>query len=155
MSGLRWTPEMDDELRRLAGQDLTAGQIARATGYGTRNAIIGRMRRMGIGLMGSSLPDRGPIRIASRRAPSVQKKPSAIPAAVPAAESVAVPMIEAPPNVCRYPLWDIDGNPDFLVCGAPGYPWCPYHARKMFGAGTASERSAERTARAVVKAEAA
>lgn len=44
-----WTPEREAELRRMWGEGKSAADIARALGGVTRNAIIGRIHRMGLG----------------------------------------------------------------------------------------------------------
>ena len=48
-SGIPWTPEQEDELRKLAREGFSAREITRKLSVPrSRNAILGRARRMGI-----------------------------------------------------------------------------------------------------------
>lgn len=40
-----------------------------------------------------------------------------------------IKLIDTGANVCHWPLWQENGAPDFLVCGADGYPYCAKHRR--------------------------
>jgi hypothetical protein len=41
-----WTQEQDDEVRRLWRKGMSAKEVARAMGVASRNAVIGRLRRL-------------------------------------------------------------------------------------------------------------
>jgi hypothetical protein len=48
-SAIPWTPEQEDELRRLAAEGLSAAEISRRLSIPrSRNAVLGRARRMGV-----------------------------------------------------------------------------------------------------------
>lgn len=58
-----WTDEKNDQLTALHKQGLSGGQIARIMGGITRNAVIGRAFRMGLGQIGggkASAPAKAP-----------------------------------------------------------------------------------------------
>src|ERR1700721_1518526 len=46
----KWTDEKVENLRVLLLQDLSASQLAERLGFGTRNAIIGKLKRLGLRL---------------------------------------------------------------------------------------------------------
>ena len=122
-----WSEEAIAALRELWPTGLSCKAIALrlgVMGLGTysRNAVIGKVHRL-------DLPDRP--RQVERARPTPRPKA----AIVMAPEPVSIPMrlLDAGMSQCRWPMWDQDGNPDFLVCGArtvPGETWCVAHKRK-------------------------
>lgn len=121
-----WPPERIELLKQLWAEGLSASQIAAEFGL-TRNAIIGKVHRLG-------LEKRGRGQNMARRPRTVRTTPfKALPAIV---KSVPLPPEpELPPSCapvtlmqledrqCRWPVGD-------LYCGAPAdKSWCTYHAR--------------------------
>lgn len=51
-----WTEERVQKLKELHAQNLSAGQMAKALGGVTRNAVIGKVNRMGWGRIGGEKP---------------------------------------------------------------------------------------------------
>lgn len=50
---------------------------------------------------------------------------------------VGVPLVQIREGLCRFPLWDLDGAPDFLMCGcaAPaGQSYCEGHRARTSAA---------------------
>lgn len=112
----QWTKEREAELADLFKQGLSAGQIG-AKMHVTRNAIIGKVSRLGLSRLAVV-------------APTVKVSPAAKPAAPIVCEAVPKPpglsIIELNHNQCRYPF----GDHDYTFCGkicVPKRPWCPEH----------------------------
>jgi GcrA cell cycle regulator len=159
---MSWTDERIELLKKLWADGLSASQIAAELGGVTRNAVIGKVHRLGLSGRAKSTgsaPPR-PRKQASRPAPvrapqgggsysvrgNVALKPimhaeSAIMAvAEQQAEDVVVPMsrrvsiMELREGVCKWPM----GDPmavDFVYCGADapsGDVYCSCHARVAY-----------------------
>lgn len=153
---MSWTEERVDLLKKLWAEGLSASQIATRMGGVTRNAVIGKVHRLG--LSGRATPSRTP-RPRSRRTrqpshPSHATQfrsagSSALKADVDASPEVEVepepqPIreVEIPPgeratiltlneSTCRWPIGD-PGAEDFYFCGRKpkaGMPYCEHHAR--------------------------
>lgn len=151
---MSWTDERVELLRKLWSDGLSASQVAAELGPGiTRNAVIGKIHRLG-------LAERAKTASAPRpRAPKAPRAPSqprmnghavhgnvalafaphaqAIARAQPQ-EDVVIPMservtlMELRESMCRWPMGD-PTTPDFRFCGGKspvgGGPYCAYHAR--------------------------
>jgi GcrA cell cycle regulator len=151
--GSPWTSERDDLLRELFGRgfsfSLIAQQLSRF-GHGfSRNAAIGRARRIGLPPrskkqpMTQLPPSQGVRTTRSARAGSAQRqvRRTAVAAQAPAAADTPMPflglaLIELEPHHCRYP----QGNEFFKFCGQPrlrGSPYCPHHHGLCFVRGSA------------------
>ncbi len=154
-----WTDERVDVLKKLWLDGLSASQIAKQLGGVTRNAVIGKVHRLGLsGRAAPSQPAR-PVFKAPRPARPVSTTPSAPrrmaepaqPAAAPvAATSSSIP---APPQVpvlrveepgsatvltlgahmCKWPIGD-PSTDSFTFCGrrASESPYCVEHARVAY-----------------------
>jgi GcrA cell cycle regulator len=137
MTQANWTDDRVDQLKSLWTEGLSASQIARALGGVTRNAVIGKVHRLG--LAGRTTPARNE-RPRLPSAPRVNVRPR-IP---------APPIVEEEPltledgnfatvltiteHMCRWPIGDpADG--EFHFCGRktkPGSPYCEAHARMAY-----------------------
>jgi len=132
-----WTEERVEQLKALWAEGLSASQIARVLGNVSRNAVIGKVHRLG--LAGRA----GPAR-AERPRSSVPRK-SVVHAAV-----AAPPIVEEDPikledgnfatvltindRMCRWPIGDPSEN-EFHFCARKpksGSPYCEAHARKAY-----------------------
>ncbi len=153
---MSWTDERVDLLKKLWSEGLSASQIAGRIGSVTRNAVIGKVHRLG--LSGRATTSRmkthrprprvvNQKRIAARaRFPAVGNpalralyQPDAEPF-VPAVEELVIPMHERKTletlteTHCRWPIGDPQ-HADFHFCGkgkVPGLPYCELHARRAF-----------------------
>ncbi len=111
-----WSHEMDATLTVLAGEGLSGGAIACALGM-TRNAIIGRARRMGITLHGR--PAVGGWKTRPRPLPSAPRPKPAPKAVAPVApvsvapEPLLKPLWELEPTDCKWPY----GEENYRFCG--------------------------------------
>lgn len=153
-----WTDERVELLRKLWNDGLSASQIAAEIGNVTRNAVIGKVHRLGLSgrtRPQSTTPQRprkpavrqpGPslppaslhTRGATALAPSPQREAEAAPEAAPKPEhEVVVPfservtIMELKESMCRWPLGD-PTTAEFRYCGAKsetGAPYCTYHCR--------------------------
>ncbi len=154
---MSWNDERVELLKKLWGDGLSASQIAAELGAVTRNAVIGKVHRLGLS---------GRTKVAA----PVQQRPrkqAASPAVRPAARSVSAPQvrgnvalaaqpmaeafIEVEPELrtdvvvpmsrrvkimelreamCKWPIGD-PMHADFVYCGADcdfGTPYCTHHS---------------------------
>src|SRR6202021_2152837 len=157
MTVLTWTDDRVEQLKKLWEGGLSASQIAAELGNVTRNAVIGKVHRLGLAGRAkspSSAASRPPRRMAPppahrvagprlAPAPRMTRGATALAYAPQALseletqeefESVVVPMslrvtiIELKESMCRWPLGD-PANSEFPYCGSPtaSGPYCGYH----------------------------
>jgi GcrA cell cycle regulator len=138
MTQVNWSDDRVEQLKTLWGGGGSASQIARALGGVTRNAVIGKVHRLG--LAGRASPSRSE----RPRLPMAPKAPS-VRAQVP-----ALPVVEEDPltledgnfatvltisdRMCRWPIGDPAAT-EFHFCGRSpkaGSPYCEAHARKAY-----------------------
>jgi GcrA cell cycle regulator len=149
-----WTDERVEVLKKLWLDGLSASQIAKQLGGVTRNAVIGKVHRLGLsGRAAPSQPAR-PVFKAPRPARPVSTTPSAprrlaepvaatVAAAAPA-PTAAVPALrpEEPgsatvltlgAHMCKWPIGD-PSTEAFTFCGrrASEGPYCGEHARVAY-----------------------
>lgn len=143
---MAWTDERVEILKKLWAEGLSAAQIANKIGGVTRNAVIGKVHRLGLsGRATPAKPQRG-------CAPTAAEKDKAAPAKTPREEVKSVipePDFVAPlvletgdaatvatisNNMCKWPIGD-PARDDFHFCGQTtlsGKSYCAYHARMAF-----------------------
>ena len=147
MTMATWTPERLEQLRNYAGSGLSSSQIAAEIGV-TRNAVIGKLHRLGLtsgrsaaGGQARSCPPRARrprhspqrefLRLMFAQAPSITGG-SGAGSTVESAQPCS--LFELAHGKCRWPV----GNPDaadFAFCGneaAAGFPYCAGHARMAY-----------------------
>lgn len=137
-----WTEERVAELKRLWLEGQSASQVARQLGGVSRNAVIGKVHRMGLAgrdppasprALGGLSPGRGKSNVAANiarrrtaravqpvqpRAPRVELTPTAT-------------LLTLTPNGCRWPIGDPQ-EPGFGFCGrlrADQVSYCRQHAQ--------------------------
>jgi GcrA cell cycle regulator len=98
---MSWTDERVELLRRMWTEGQSASQIAKELGGVTRNAVIGKVHRLGLsnrvgGPDGADLPE-APAKTEPARAETSAARPAAKPEARPAAAQPAAPRAEAAP----------------------------------------------------------
>jgi hypothetical protein len=132
-----WTDERDAELRRLQADRCSAGVIAGALGT-TRNAVIGRLRRIGLSPLSQAS---GGSHIYRLRSLHSRAQRIVAPPEMPPAEAVAdLPIDQSPfavsifqhrEGLCKWPLNATTPIHDHLWCGAAvvvnGCPYCARH----------------------------
>jgi GcrA cell cycle regulator len=142
-----WTSERIDQLKSFVGAGLTCSQIATEIGV-TRNAVIGKIHRLGLGpgRAAAAAPGRScPPRLRRPRLPSqrallrlIGGTPSIAGDAVITAITIDSPqscsLLDLAHDKCRWPLSD-PGAPGFAFCGndqAAGFSYCSAHARMAY-----------------------
>lgn len=139
-----WTDERVELLRKLWGDGLSASQIARQLGGVTRNAVIGKVHRLGLtGRAAPSRPQRTvfrapsaprPLRpresVPSRTPAAAKAKPATRPAPryVDEGPGIATPMTIGA-HMCKWPIGDPCAD-HFTFCGrrSEAGPYCCEHA---------------------------
>lgn len=150
-----WNDERVEQLKKLWGEGLSASQIASRLGQVTRNAVIGKVHRLG--LSGRATTSRMKSHRARPRAAVAKRlaKPrfatvgntalrqlyqADVEPYVPTVEELVIPMnerrsIETLAECdCRWPIGDPQEG-DFHFCGkskVAGLPYCEFHARRAF-----------------------
>ena len=132
-----WTDERVDQLKSLWTEGLSASQIARALGGVTRNAVIGKVHRLGLaGRAAPSRIDRPRLpsaprlsyRIREPEPPVVEEEP------VKLDDGSFVGVLTINDRMCRWPIGDPSAD-EFHFCGRnpkQGSPYCEAHARKAY-----------------------
>lgn len=159
-AGITWTDDRVEQLKKLWSDGLSASQIAAEIGGVTRNAVIGKVHRLGLSGRGKTKAANSQRPRKATRAPSAPTPISQQPAPrstvmlapVPAplaiepaqqtaiADDVAIPISERitimdlRESMCRWPMGD-PTKPEFRFCGArsvTGLPYCTHHARVAY-----------------------
>ena len=150
-----WTDDRVEQLKKLWSEGFSASQIAAEMGGVTRNAVIGKVHRLGLsgrgkastpgaprarkprpaGLPAPGAPTfRGNTVLAPKSAPRPETQP--LPEVL-LDEDVVVPLsarvtiMELREFMCRWPMGD-PTKPDFRFCGGQaigGLPYCTHHSR--------------------------
>jgi GcrA cell cycle regulator len=149
-----WTDERVEHLKKLWADGLSASQIAGELGGITRNAVIGKVHRLGLSgrakAPSSSVPrQRKPRAPTMFRAARPMMRGNTALAHMPAYDYDPEPEPELIENIipigqrctllelneekCHWPIGD-PGQPDFFFCGGKtaGSPYCGYHARVAY-----------------------
>jgi GcrA cell cycle regulator len=148
---MSWTDERVETLKKLWAEGHSASQIAAELGGITRNAVIGKVHRLGLSGRAKSPSSAAPRprkpRTAShmlRVTRSSMRGNTALAHAYefdiePEAEPIdnVIPLgqrrslLELTEDTCRWPIGD-PGSADFYFCGGPAItslPYCAYHSR--------------------------
>jgi GcrA cell cycle regulator len=147
-----WSAERIEELKRCFHAGLSCSQIANEIGV-TRNAVIGKLTRLGLtrprDLSRRQLAQRRAARLAHPKLPRVARPrrprldifaqhemlmvafPTQATADVPIYNGRGVTLLELGQGKCRWPISE-PGAADFCYCGnmpVEGLPYCLGHAR--------------------------
>ena len=152
-----WTEERIELLKKRWAEGLSASQIAAELGGVTRNAVIGKVHRLGLSGRAKTAPS--PTSRMRSKPASQPRRPAASPspqpsfvtrgnlalAVAPAARPTAAPRVvpievvetslvcervtimELRENMCRWPLGD-PSQPEFRFCGGRSTPGAAYCA---------------------------
>lgn len=152
---MNWNDERVELLKKLWSEGLSASQIAGRIGSVTRNAVIGKVHRLGLSgratttRMKNNRPRTRPVAVkrpppkprftnvgnTALRALYQEAEPY-----VPPAEELVIPMAERrsiqtlEECSCRWPIGDPQDS-EFHFCGkikVAGLPYCEFHARRAF-----------------------
>ena len=161
-----WTEERVELLKKLWADGLSASQIAAELGGITRNAVIGKVHRLGLSgrakSPSSSAPrQRKPRSSSMIRVPRAHIRGNTALAydyvAEPEPELIEIPveqrknLLQLTEATCHWPVGD-PGSTDFFFCGGQsneGSPYCNFHSRVAYQ--PASERRRERQQRAAFR----
>ena len=141
-----WTDERVDQLKSLWTEGLSASQIARVLGGVTRNAVIGKVHRLGLAGRAAparvdrprlpSAPRMHHLRVREPELPVVEEEPITL------EDGSVVGVLTINDRMCRWPIGDPSGD-EFHFCGRnpkSGSPYCEAHARKAYQPPQARER---------------
>lgn len=154
-----WTDERVELLKKLWADGLSASQIAAELGGITRNAVIGKVHRLGLSGRAKS-PSSAAPRPRKARAPGMLRvsRPTMRGNTAlafeyepePEPELIEIPieqrktLLQLNERTCRWPIGD-PGSTDFFFCGgesANELPYCAYHSRVAYQ--PANERRREK-----------
>ena len=170
-----WTDERVELLKKLWADGLSASRIAAELGGVTRNAVIGKVHRLGLSgrakTPSSSVSRprkprssshlfrsmraavRGNTALATRSAYEydLEPEPELIDNIIPIGQRCS--LVELNDEKCHWPIGD-PGQPDFFFCGgkaAIGAPYCGYHARVAYQPAHDRRRDRRDTSRATIR----
>lgn len=146
---MSWTDERVELLKKLWADGLSASQIAGELGGITRNAVIGKVHRLGLSGRAKSPSSSTPRPRKARSSGMLRVSRPAIRGNTALAyeyeeaiepELVEIPMeqrktlLQLNEHTCRWPVGD-PGSGDFFFCGgesATDLPYCSYHSRVAY-----------------------
>jgi len=154
MTTINWTDERVEMLKKLWADGLSASQIAGELGGVTRNAVIGKVHRLGLSgrakssssvasrprkarasghmLRVSRSSMRGNTALAHAYEHDFESEPELIENIIPLGQRRTI--LELTEETCRWPIGD-PGGADFFFCGGntiAGLPYCAYHSRVAY-----------------------
>lgn len=145
---MAWTEERVEELKKLWAEGHSASQIAARMGGVTRNAVIGKVHRLG--LSGRAAPakpkavhpepkEAAPVMEAPQRAPLRSVLRDLPPITELGGSRMTVSSIGT--DQCKWPIGD-PASEDFHFCGqgaTGGKPYCAYHSQLAFQPSTSKK----------------
>ncbi|MGE3149501.1 MAG: GcrA family cell cycle regulator [Pseudorhodoplanes sp.] len=149
---MSWTDERVELLKKLWTDGLSASQIAAELGGITRNAVIGKVHRLGLSGRAKSPSSAAPRQRRARPAhmmrvprPSmrgntalaaayaydaeIEPEPELVENIIPIGQRRS--LLELTEDTCRWPIGD-PSSAEFFFCGGKpitGLPYCAYHSR--------------------------
>ena len=151
MTVLTWTDDRVEQLKKLWEAGLSASQIAAELGNVTRNAVIGKVHRLGLSgrakspssaaprqrkarpaqhMMRVSRPvSRGNTALAHAFEVEMEPDPIAYDNVVPMSQRLS--LLELNEATCHWPIGD-PSSPEFFFCGGKALaslPYCAHHSR--------------------------
>lgn len=166
MSILTWSDDRVEQLKKLWDSGLSASQIAAELGNVTRNAVIGKVHRLGlsgrakVATFGKPPRERKPrparfLMSEARRPTRVALALAEVPVEIEAAResydnvipiSQRVALQELNEANCHWPIGD-PSNLEFFFCGGKalaGLPYCAHHSRIAYAPASDRRRSSSR-----------
>ena len=151
---MTWTDERVEILKKLWAEGLSASRIATELSGVTRNAVIGKVHRLGLAaraksssatgqrprkprsqsqMLRVSRPSvRGNTALAQAFDLDIEPEPEPIDNVIPLGQRRT--LLELTEQTCRWPIGD-PGHSDFFFCGGQtitGLPYCAYHSRVAY-----------------------
>jgi len=169
MTVITWTDDRVEQLKKLWEGGLSASQIAAELGNVTRNAVIGKVHRLGLSGRAKSpssaaprprkprpatqmvrMPRpvaRGNTALAHNYEVELEPDPIAIDNVIPISQRLS--LVELSDATCHWPVGD-PASQDFYFCGGKavtGQPYCAHHARIAYQPVTDRRRAAPKPPR--------
>ena len=168
---MSWTDERVELLKKLWSDGLSASQVAAELGGVTRNAVIGKVHRLGLSgrakttttaprtrrprnnttrparQVGGAAPTVGAtalkadVKPQTAPQPKAEKKPELDAVVVPISKRATI--LTLTESTCKWPIGD-PGDGDFHFCGCasePGSPYCKYHSEIAYQASSDRRRA--------------
>jgi GcrA cell cycle regulator len=151
---MSWTDERVEALKKLWSEGLSASHIAAELGGVTRNAVIGKVHRLGLAgraksptssaprprkprphghMLRVSRPSvRGNTALAHAYELEAEAEPELVDNVIPMGQRRT--LLELTESTCHWPIGD-PGQPDFFFCGGQtvaNLPYCAYHSRVAY-----------------------
>jgi GcrA cell cycle regulator len=151
---MSWTDERVETLKKLWTDGLSASQIAAELGGITRNAVIGKVHRLGLAGRAKSPSSAAPRPRKARPHPhmlrvsrpatrgntalahvfdlEIEAEPQFVDNVIPMGQRRS--LLELTEETCRWPIGD-PGHADFFFCGGQtltSLPYCAYHSRVAY-----------------------
>lgn len=163
---MAWTEDRVEVLKKLWAEGHSASQIAKELGGVTRNAVIGKVHRLGLsGRATPSRPVKRPprlarpkprlqpdgsvitpkVRVSTMDAPLRTAEKAAMVAALPPqrlADGEAATILTLRDSMCKWPIGD-PADPKFAFCGrkSESGPYCSEHGKVAFQPAKKRERT--------------
>jgi GcrA cell cycle regulator len=157
---MNWTDERVELLKKLWADGLSASQIAAELGGITRNAVIGKVHRLGLSgrakSQSSSAPrarkprshmlrvsrptTRGNTALAYAYEAEPELEPEFVDEVIPVEQRRS--LLQLTEDTCRWPVGD-PSNSDFFFCGGKpvtSLPYCAHHCRVAYQPATDRRR---------------
>ena len=151
---MSWTDERVELLKKLWSDGLSASQIAAELGGITRNAVIGKVHRLGLSGRAKTASSAAPRQRTARSSTHMLRIGRAAirgntalahaydiePEVTPELVENIIPIgqrrtiLELTEQTCRWPIGD-PGSTEFFFCGGntiAGLPYCAYHSRVAY-----------------------
>jgi len=148
-----WTDERVATLKKLWLEGLSASQIAKQLGGVTRNAVIGKVHRLGLsGRAAPSQPSRSTFKAPRAPRPVSVPQPRRLEAHAPAPAPRPILIDEAPgtatvltlgAHMCKWPIGDPSAD-SFTFCGRRNEgdgPYCAQHAQVAYQPAQSKKKS--------------
>lgn len=135
---MAWTEERVEELKQLWADGLSASQIARQMGGVTRNAVIGKVHRLGLSGRGAPTRSSRPRRVTMPKPavkPVITKPlPAVVEDPVTLSDGNHANVLTIRDSMCKWPIGDPTQS-GFHFCGRPtkhGASYCEGHAELAY-----------------------
>lgn len=142
---MAWTDDRVEQLKQLWSEGLSASQIASKMGGVTRNAVIGKVHRLGLaGRATPAAPKTSVVKTVAPAEPSFKSSTYNLEDLCPGVDRPTVTSIGG--SQCKWPIGDPTAD-DFHFCGQPASqskPYCAYHSQLAFQPSNAPRREARR-----------
>ncbi|MGH6877479.1 MAG: GcrA family cell cycle regulator [Rhizomicrobium sp.] len=132
---MSWTNDRIEQLKSLWTEGLSASHIAKVMGGISRNAVIGKVHRLGLaGRVCAPRGERTRIPSAARHSMRVHIPPIIEEDPIVLDDGSFATVLTINDRMCRWPIGDPSEN-EFHFCGRgpkSGSPYCEAHSRKAY-----------------------